>query len=66
MYLGFEAMGCYYVYTALTCGLAIAPYVFTKAIKVFAAFLHINWAFFESHLHYFGFFKMDFMYFCSY
>lgn len=39
MYLGFEAMGYYYVYTALPFGLAIAPYVFTKAIKVFAAFL---------------------------
>lgn len=37
--MGFEALGSYYVYTALPFGLSASPYIFTKVVKVFAAFL---------------------------
>lgn len=32
-------MGQYFVYTALPFGLNVSPYIFTKVVKVFAAFL---------------------------
>ena len=38
-YLGFEVAGVHFVYTALPFGLSASPYIFTKVVKVFAAFL---------------------------
>ncbi len=32
-------MGQFYVYSALPFGLSVSPYIFTKVVKVFAAFL---------------------------
>jgi hypothetical protein len=37
--LGFAALGKYYCYTALPFGLSVSPYIFTKVVKVFAAFM---------------------------
>jgi hypothetical protein len=38
-FLGFEALGRFYCYTALPFGLSVSPYIFTKVVKVFAAFM---------------------------